>query len=223
MHLGILGGTFNPPHIGHLAVATQALRQLGCERVLLMPSHTPPHKLPQQDPGPEHRLRMCELAVEGHDGLQAGALEIERGGPSYTVDTLKALHAPPASNRPASLDSIRFAAPGSNRPAARLTLILGSDMARTLPSWRRAGEIVELADFAVAERPGDGREQVLAVLGSLGARVSFLEMPPIDVSSSMVRLRVARGESLQGLVAPAVAAYIAEHQLYLKRSGVAAS
>jgi nicotinate-nucleotide adenylyltransferase len=223
MHLGILGGTFNPPHVGHLAVATHALEQLRCERVLLMPSHTPPHKLPRQDPGPEHRLRMCELAVQGHAGLHAGALEIERGGPSYTVDTLWALHAPSASKRSASPDSSRLASSGSDRSAPRLTLILGSDMARTLPSWRRVQEIVALADIAIAERPGDGREQVLAVLESLGARASFLEMPPIDVSSSMVRSRVARGESVQELVAPAVAIYIAEHQLYRKRSGVPAS
>lgn len=232
MHLGILGGTFNPPHIGHLAVAMHARAQLGCERVLLMPSHTPPHKLPQQDPGPRHRLRMCELAVRGHDGLEAGALEIERGGPSFTADTLKVLHAHPGSNRSASSGSDgvpdgsdRPTSPGSDLPAAaaRLTLILGSDMARTLPTWRRAVEIVELADIAVAERPGDERAQVLAVLQSLGARASFLEMPPIDVSSSMVRSRVARGESVAELVAPAVADYIAEHALYRLTSGVGAS
>jgi nicotinate-nucleotide adenylyltransferase len=210
MHLGILGGTFNPPHLGHLAVASHARSQLGLERVLLMPSHTPPHKFPQHDPGPAHRLRMCELAVEGHEGLEAGALEIERGGPSYTVDTLKALHAP------------SFLSPGSKRPPLLLTLILGSDMARTLPTWRRAGEIVELADIAVAERPGDDREEVRAVLVPLGARTAFLEMSPIDVSSSMVRERVARGEAVEELVGPAVAAYIAEHGLYRQPSEVTA-
>jgi nicotinate-nucleotide adenylyltransferase len=189
-------------------VATRARSQLGLEQVLLMPSHTPPHKLPQHDPGPEHRLRMCQLAVEGHAGLKAGAQEVDRGGPSYTVDTLKALHASPF--------------PGSNRPAPRLTLILGSDMARTLPGWRGPERIVALADIAVAERPGEGREEVLAVLESLGARAAFLEMPPIDVSSSMVRERVARGESVRELVAPAVAAYIAEHELYRRPSGVSA-
>lgn len=206
-HLGILGGTFNPPHLGHLAVASHARSQLGLERVLLMPSHTPPHKLPQPDPGPEHRLRMCELAVEGHEGLKAGALEIDRGGLSYTVDTLSALHATSASSH----------------DAPRLTLILGSDMARTLPTWHRVGEIVELADIAVAERPGDGRDEVLAALESLGAHSSFLEMPPIDVSSSMVRGRVARGESVAELVGAPVAAYIAEHRLYRQLSGVPAS
>lgn len=207
MRVGILGGTFNPPHVGHVAVAERALEQLRCERVLLMPSHTPPHKLPRQDPGADHRLRMCELAVAGHAGLEASALEVERGGPSYTVDTLSALHAPRAF---------------SDLPAPRLTLILGSDMARTLPGWHRVGEIVELADIAVAERPGDGRAQVLAVLESLGARAGFLEMPPIDVSSSLVRERVARGESVADLVAPAVAQYITEHALYRVPSGVSA-
>jgi nicotinate-nucleotide adenylyltransferase len=210
--LGILGGTFNPPHLGHLAIASHALAQLQLERVLLMPSHTPPHKSSQGDPGPAHRLRMCQLALEGHQpGLGACALEIERGGPSYTVDTLLALHArahPDAdARRPSSL---------------RLTLILGSDMARTLPTWRRPGELVELADIAVAERPGDWREEVLTALEPLGARVFFLEMPAIDISSSMVRSRVARGEPVHELAGPAVAAYIAEHQLYRHPSGVPA-
>jgi nicotinate-nucleotide adenylyltransferase len=207
--LGILGGTFNPPHLGHLAVAAHARAQLGLERVLLMPSHTPPHKPALEDPGPAHRLRMCRLAVEegwaGLDvtGVEASALEIERGGPSYTVDTLLDLDA-----RDHSL---------------RLTLILGSDMARTLSGWRRPEEIVELADIAVAERPGDGRDEVLAVLEDLGAHRVFLEMPPIDISSSMVRLRVARGEAVGELVGDAVAAYIAEHRLYRDGgSGVAA-
>jgi nicotinate-nucleotide adenylyltransferase len=198
--LGILGGTFNPPHRGHLAVAACARAQLGLERVLLMPSCAPPHKPAREDPGPEHRLRMCRLAVEGHEGIEASALEIERGGPSYTVDTLLELHARAEADDP--------------QPAPRPTLILGSDMAGTLPAWRSPQEIVELADIAVAERPGDGRESVLSVLEPLDARARFLEMPPIDISSSLVRLRVARGEPVGEMVGDAVAAYIAEHRLY---------
>ncbi len=198
--LGILGGTFNPPHRGHLAVAACARAQLGLEKVLLMPSFAPPHKPAREDPGPEHRLRMCQLAVAvdwkgiGVGGIEASALEIERGGASYTVDTLLDIDARTPSSRP--------------------TLILGSDMARTLPSWRRPHEIVGLADIAVAERPGDGREEVLSVLESLDTRARFLEMPPIDISSSLVRLRAARGEPVGELVGDAVAAYIAEHRLY---------
>ncbi len=203
--LGILGGTFNPPHLGHLAVARHALARLELREVLLMPSHTPPHKLPQSEPGPARRLRMCELAAEGHKGLRASPLEVERGGPSYTVDTLLTLHA--RASRP---------------DCTQLTLILGSDMARTLPSWRQVGKLLELADIAVAERPGDGRDEVLGALEPLGARLCFLEMPPIDVSSSMVRERVARGASIAGLVEPAVGAYIAEQMLYRDSGAVTA-
>jgi nicotinate-nucleotide adenylyltransferase len=214
--LGILGGTFNPPHLGHLAVATRARVQLGLERVLLMPSHTPPHKAALEDPGPTHRLRMCRLAVRevavregGQEGIEACALEVERGGPSFTVDTLLDLHA-------------RADAHDRQQAAPRPTLILGSDMARTLPSWRRPQEIVTLADIAVAERPGDGRDEVLAVLEDLGVHTTFLEMPQIDISSSLVRERVMAGEPVADLVGAAVAAYIAEHQLYRQVSGVGA-
>jgi nicotinate-nucleotide adenylyltransferase len=195
--LGVLGGTFNPPHIGHLALASCARAQLGLERVLLVPSCVPPHKRAAADPGPEHRLRMCELAVAGEPSLEASPLEVQRGGPSYTVDTLSTLR--------------------SLYPNASLTLILGSDVARTLPEWHRPAELLALARLAIAERAGDGREEALAALDSLRAPDPlFLEMPTVEVSSSLVRERVAAGESLDGLVPPAVAAYIAEHALYAR-------
>jgi nicotinate-nucleotide adenylyltransferase len=214
--LGILGGTFNPPHLGHLAVARHARDELALERVLLVPTHTTPHKAGGRggsgaqggrDPGPEHRLRMCELAVRDEDGLSACAIEIERGGLSYTVDTLTALH--------------------ESHPQAQLTFIVGADTASTLASWREPERLLELADLAVAARAGAERERVLDALAALqmpagagGERrnaadgVRFLEMPTIDVSSSMVRDRVAAGEAVEGLVGPAVARYIAEHGLY---------
>jgi nicotinate-nucleotide adenylyltransferase len=185
MRLGILGGTFNPPHLGHLALARCALDQLGLERVLLVPSCVPPHKQAEADPGPEHRLRMCELAVAGVPGLEACPLEVRRGGPSYTVDTLLALHA--------------------LHPEATLTLILGSDIARTLPSWHRPDELTALADIAIAPRDGDAGP---------GEGAVRLDLPEVPVSSSLVRARVAAGEPLDGFVPPAVAAYIAEHALY---------
>jgi nicotinate-nucleotide adenylyltransferase len=199
--LGILGGSFNPPHLGHLAVALDAREELALESVLLMPVHTPPHKTPGADPGSEHRLAMCRLAVAEMSGLAASGLEVERGGASYTVDTLRAIHA--------------------EHPQARLTFIVGADTARTLPSWREPGALLELADLAVAMRNGTAREEVLETLDELGpaghaARASarFLEMEEVDVSSSMVRSRVAAGEPVEALVGPAVAAYIAEHRLY---------
>ncbi len=195
--LGILGGTFNPPHLGHLAVATHARAQLGLERVALMPSHTPPHKPALEDPGPAHRLRMCQLAVAGDAGLCACALEVERGGASFTVDTLLSLH--------------------DLHPDTHLTLILGSDMARTLPAWRRPRELLALADIAVAERPGDGRQEVrdaIAPLGAAAERMAFLEMAPMPISSSRVRERVAHEQPIDDLVGPVVGAYISQHRLY---------
>jgi len=192
--IGILGGTFNPPHRGHLALARHAREELGLERVLLMPAHSAPHKGEDEDPGPERRLEMCRLAVGGEAGVEACGLEIERGGPSYTVDTLRTINA--------------------SEPEAELTFILGADMARTLPAWREPRALVELTSLAVAEREDTSRAEVLGALAPLSARVRFLAMPTLDVSSSMVRERVRHGEPIAGLVAPEVAEYIAEHRLY---------
>jgi len=197
--LGILGGSFNPPHRGHLAVARHALSELGLERVALMPVHTPPHRTPGVDPGPLHRLRMCELAAGEVSGLAACGLEVERGGASYTVDTLRSIHATHAD--------------------VRLTLIMGADTARTLGSWREPAELLALAELAVAMRRGtahaDVQETVTSIVGGRGqAPVSFLQMEITDVSSSMVRERVARAEPIEELVGPGVAGYIAEHGLY---------
>jgi nicotinate-nucleotide adenylyltransferase len=218
--LGILGGTFNPPHLGHLALARHALAELGLDRVLLTPACISPHKPSVEDPGPEHRLRMCRLAIEdargSHLGDAAGALdvcalEVERGGPSYTVDTLRAIHA-------TNLD-------------AQLTLIVGADVARTLSSWREPSQLLGMADVAVALRAGTGVAEVRDALAEpradlrttdrqpadglfAGARLRFLDMPVIDVSSSRVRDRVRRGDPVDKLVGPAVASYIAEHDLY---------
>ena len=196
--IGILGGTFNPPHRGHLALARHAQSELGLDRVLLMPAHSAPHKSEEEDPGPQRRLEMCRLAVGEAAGLQACGLEIERGGPSYTVDTLRAVHA--------------------SRPGAKLTFIVGADMAQTLPVWREPQALVELADLAVAKREDAGREDVLRALAPLSAEVAFLKMPLVEISSSLVRERVNAGGSIAGLVELEVGEYIAEHGLYRARS-----
>ena len=195
--IGILGGTFNPPHLGHLAIARHARDELGLDRVLFMPVHTPPHKEAEEDPGPEHRLAMCRLAVAAEPGLEVSELELRRAGPSYTVDTLRELH--------------------DQRPRDELVFLLGADMARTLPSWREPREILRLAHPAVAEREGAARAEIVRVICSLGAQpdqVSFLDMPPIAVSSSLVRERAAAGETIDDLVPAAVARYIEERRLY---------
>ncbi len=202
--MGILGGTFNPPHRGHLAVARDALQELALERVVLMPARVAPHKPASEDPGPEHRLRMCELLLEGERSLAVCPLELERDGPSYTVDSLTAIHA--------------------RHPQAQLTLLMGADVARTLPSWREPARLLELSDLAVAARAGSARRGILEMVARLSAgspaqrpaaaRVRFLEMPAIEISSSMARARAARGEPVEDLVGEPVARYIAEHCLY---------
>jgi nicotinate-nucleotide adenylyltransferase len=218
--LGVLGGTFNPPHVGHLAVARQALRELALERVLLVPAHTAPNKAQAEggqegmsDPGPMHRLRMCELALAGEPHISACALEVERGGVSYTVDTLMSLHA--------------------SHPNAELTFIVGADAASTLGSWRDPAQLLALAQLAVAARTGAARQRVLDAVAQAAAAdgggerdvraptktVRFLDMPTVEVSSSLVRERVATGEPIDGLVTPAVARYISEHALYRGAAG----
>ncbi len=194
--IGILGGTFNPPHVGHLVCAQDARAQLGLDRVLLMPVHTPPHKEAVDDPGCEVRFEMCRAAAVGDPGLEVSRLELDRGGSSWTVDTLRAIHA--------------------RAPSDELTFIVGGDQAHGLPTWREPAAILELAVLAVAEREGIVREDVRARLGDLAppGRLTFFDMPRIDVSSSDVRRRVAAGRPIRHLVPDRVAALIAERGLY---------
>ncbi len=199
MRIGILGGTFNPPHLAHLVCASEAAQQLGLDRVILMPVATPPHKATDDDPGPEERVEMCRLATAGDPRLAVSTLEIERGGPSYTVDTLQELHA--------------------RDPEQDLTFIVGGDIALGLPSWRSPAEVLTLARLGVAERSGASRrdvaERIAEALGAdAAARVDFFDMPRIDVASSQIRRRVASGRPIRYLVPDAVAARIVERGLY---------
>jgi nicotinate-nucleotide adenylyltransferase len=194
--VGILGGTFNPPHLGHLALAQHAREQLELERVFLIPASTPPHKPTELDPGAEHRVRMCRLLLDGTGDASVCTAEIERGGTSYTVDTLRSIHA--------------------SSPDTEMTLITGADSARTMPGWREAMALFELADVAVAARAGTDRASVKAALEPLlgGARLHFLRAPALEVSSSQARERAARDEPLDDLVGARVAEYIVEQHLY---------
>jgi nicotinate-nucleotide adenylyltransferase len=187
---------FNPPHIGHLALARAAAGELGLDQVWLTPTLVPPHKPAKWDPGAEHRLNMCRLAVQCDPHLSVCTLELERPGPSYTVDTLKGIH--------------------TSNPDVELTLVVGADMALTFGSWREPREILRLAGLAVAQRDGSARKRVLEALAPLGGRerTAFLEMAPCDVSSSLVRRRLTSGGPIERLVGAKVARYIAEHELY---------
>lgn len=207
--MGVLGGSFNPPHLGHLALARCAVAELGLERVLLVPVSEPPHKpVSADDPGPRHRLELCRLlasatdvGARGQTAVEVCAIEVRRGGRSYTADTLGELR--------------------ERLPGVPLTLIMGAEMALTLPSWRRPREIVRAARIAVAERvaPAGGapaRERVLEAVRGIdrGADVAFLRMAPVAVSSTLVRERLGRGEPVAELVGEAVAAYIERCGLY---------
>ena len=144
MRIGLLGGTFNPPHVGHLICAQDACAQLGLDRVLLVPVHTPPHKEAVADPGVEHRVALCEAAVGDDERLGVSRVEADVPGPSYTVDTLKRLH--------------------DARPEDHLTFIVGGDMAHSLPRWREPEAILALAELGVAAREGVGRDDILEAL-----------------------------------------------------------
>jgi nicotinate-nucleotide adenylyltransferase len=202
VRVAILGGTFNPPHLAHLLCASEAADQLGLDRVVLMPVFTPPHKEVPEDPGPEVRLGLCERAIAGDDRLEVSRLEIDRGGPSFTVDTLQELHA--------------------RHPEHELIFIVGGDMAVSLPTWKDPRTVLELATLGVAERSGATRrditERLTAEYGDdVSDRLAFFDMPRMDISSSEIRRRVAAGRTIRYLVPDAVADHIAEHGLYRRK------
>ena len=196
MRLGILGGTFNPPHLGHLISAQEAYVHLRLDQVLVIPANIPPHKAVEDEPGPAHRVELCRLAVQGDDRFAVSELEIDRDGPSFTVDTLEELN--------------------SKAPDSDLFLILGADIAAGLPGWREPGRVLSLSRLAIAERPGTSRADVEAAIRQVhgGDRAEFFPMPTIEISSTDIRRRVARGEPINYMVPDAVARYVHEHRLY---------
>lgn len=197
MRLGILGGTFNPPHLGHLVCAQEAYLQLGLDRVLLIPAATPPHKPVEAEPGIAHRLEMCRLAIAGDERrFEVSDLEAHREGPSFTVDTLEALRA--------------------NQPESELFLIVGGDVALGLESWREPERVLALATLAVVQRVGTTRAAVADVLDRIAGseRARFLDMPAIEISSTWLRRRAREGEPTRYLVPDAVRNYIDRHRLY---------
>ncbi len=196
MRVGIHGGTFNPPHVGHLICAQEALIELALERVLLIPARIPPHKRVEEEPGAEHRLELCMAAIGADRRFAVSTLELDRPGPSFTVDTLVELK--------------------SAEPDNELFLIVGGDIAVGFTSWREPERVLSLAQLAVAKRRGTARHAIeTAVAGLQGReRVEFFRMPRIGVSSTMIRRRVAQHQPIRYLVADAVADYIEANGLY---------
>jgi nicotinate-nucleotide adenylyltransferase len=196
MRIGILGGTFNPPHLGHLVCAQEAYCELDLDQVLLIPAGLPPHKPVDAEPGPEHRLQLCRLAIQGDDRFAVSDLELRRDGPSYMVDTLPEL--------------------STQAPTNELFLILGGDIAAGLPQWREPERVLELATVAIAKRRGTSQASVQRALDQLrgGERARFFQMPRIGISSTMVRRRVRAGQPIRYFVPDGVVDYISEHGLY---------
>jgi nicotinate-nucleotide adenylyltransferase len=196
LRVGILGGAFNPPHLGHLVCAQEALVALELDRVVFVPVGEAPHRTLDDDPGPEARLEMVELAVADDERFITSRIEMDRKGPSYTVDTLDQLHA--------------------DAPDDELFLILGGDQAAALASWHEPEKVLDGATVAVFERMSWGRNAIIIKIGRLpGAeRVRYLDMPLIQVSSSAIRRRVREGVPIRYLVPDKVVDYIATNELY---------
>jgi nicotinate-nucleotide adenylyltransferase len=193
---GIFGGTFDPPHVGHLIVAQDAALALGLDRILFIPAAQPPHKLDVVVSPAGLRARMLQLAVEGDDRFATDTLELERSGPSYTVDTIRELQA--------------------RHPDTSWTLLIGVDQYREFGSWRGPDEIRRMARIGILNRGGESA----AVSGGS----SDVEVPVtrIDISSTLVRERVAEGLPVRYLVPPGVERLIHDEGLY-RRNGLVAA
>jgi nicotinate-nucleotide adenylyltransferase len=196
VRVGIFGGVFNPPHHGHLVAAQEAYSQLGLDVVVWMPVGDAPHRVVENDPGAEVRFEMIELAIAGDERFRASRIELEREGPSYTVDTLRELR--------------------EREPDDELFLILGGDQALALPTWHEPEEVLAQATLAVFERGSGNRNAIgIKVARLRGAeRVRLLEMPRIDISSTLVRRRAATGKPIRYLVPDKVANFIGARSLY---------
>ncbi len=195
--IGVLGGSFNPPHLGHLAIAADACSQLDLEQVVFVPAGAPPHKDIADNVPAAVRLEMTRLAVAGDERFSVSAVEIDLGL-RFTSDTLAELH---------------------RRHAGRaLAFIAGSDALLQFATWHEPATILDLALLAVAPRPGDDLHAVQAAAARWGAgRVVVLSSVTIGVSSSMIRGRVRAGQPIRYLVPPAVAGFIADSGLYHAR------
>lgn len=200
--IGLMGGSFNPIHCGHVALARAALESGRVERVLFLPTGNPPHKK-EGLADKFDRLRMVELAVEHEAGMAVCREEIDRDGVIYTVDTLAALK--------------------RKMPDCTLTYLIGADTLRALGTWRRVETVIERCKFLVMMREGETREEVIRLAGlwtQRGAQIDFLDARKMDISSTQIREQIQKGLPFERLVPQAVADYIHEHGLYGVKTGM---
>lgn len=208
--IGILGGTFDPVHCGHVAAASAAREALQLSEVLVLPSRIPPHRLVQPQASPFHRFAMAALAVSGLPGLLASDEELRLDGPSYTAETLDRLHA-------------------RGQTPSQIFFITGADAFADIATWKRYPEVLDLANFVVVSRPGHRIDALRSLLPALAGRmhaaedrvpagdtpsIFLLQAATPEVSSTLVRDRLRRAESIAGLVPPLVETHILQHRLY---------
>jgi nicotinate-nucleotide adenylyltransferase len=203
--IGILGGTFDPPHVGHLWLATLAADAIGLDRVLFMPAAQPPHKPDKPMTSATDRLLMTRLAIAGNDDFELTLIEMERSGPSYTIDSVVELR--------------RLYGEG-----AHLYLLMAADSLAQIESWRQPDELLERIEWVVGPRPGAAlpdRSSLEDRFGEQASRIHLLEGPSLDVSSTEIRARVAAGHAIRYLVPRGVEDLIVDRGLYRRerRSG----
>jgi nicotinate-nucleotide adenylyltransferase len=194
--LGILGGTFDPPHIAHLVMADQARDQLKLARVFFVPAGQPPHKLDRVLSSVEHRVAMTQLAIAGDERFVISRMDVDRPGPHYTADMLALMQA--------------------EHPGDELYLLIGSDSLRDLRMWHEPARVVAQARLAVIRRPGaepDWRA-LQAAAPEIATRVDWVDTPHLDISSTDIKRRVRAGLAIRYLVPTPVERYIVEHGLY---------
>jgi nicotinate-nucleotide adenylyltransferase len=193
---GIFGSAFNPPHIGHVLVVAEGRWRLGLDRVLIVPTGEPYHKEGGLDPGRAARLEMAELAFQDEPDCEVLSVEVERAGPSFTADTIGQLI--------------------TERPGLDPVLLLGADAALGLPGWERVGPLLEEAGIAVAPRSGIEPAEVEQVVRAVDAdaRISFFEMPRVDITATVIRERIESGNPFEQLVPQRVSALIQERGYY---------
>ena len=195
--IGIFGGSFDPPHLGHLILASEAHAQLKLARLLWVLTPVPPHKLNQPISSLDHRLAMVKLALKGESAFKLSMIEVERSGPHYTLDTIRVF--------------------SKQYPNADLILLLGGDSLRDLPTWHRPADLVAACrQIGVMRRPGDSIDMASLEkkIPGLNSKVKFVEAPLLEIASSEIRRRAARGLQFRYYLLPTVYQYIQEHNLY---------
>lgn len=199
MHcLGVLGGTFDPLHWAHLVIAEEARARFGLDKVLFVPAGQPPHKADYTVSDPEHRYAMALLGTSTNPAFQVSRIEIERAGPSYSVDTVRQLRE-------------------MHAPDVEIHLIIGADEALDIPNWHEAESLLDMIRLVVAPRPGSDLAELKSRLPSrFYTAMQFLPMLPIDISGTELRARIASGKSVRYLVPDSVEVYIRKHGLYLE-------